>query len=75
MITASSRRSIATTTVDLDPDQLAAAGGALRRFALDNTDHPTHRAQASLIRRYIAWRNHHADGRRLARVATRANVG
>ena len=47
---------------------------ALRRFALDNTDHPTHRAQASLIRRYIAWRNHHADDRRLAQIVTRANV-
>jgi transposase len=47
---------------------------ALRRFALDNTDHPTHRAQASLIRRYIAWRNHHADDRHLAQIVTRANV-
>jgi transposase len=47
---------------------------ALRRFALDNTDHPTHRAQASLIRRYIAWRNHHADDRQLAQIVTRANV-
>jgi transposase len=47
---------------------------ALRRFALDNTDHPTHRAQASLIRRYIAWRNHHADDQHLAQIVTRANV-
>ena len=47
---------------------------ALRRFALDNTDHPTHRAQASLIRRYIAWRNHHADDQRLTQIVTRANV-
>ncbi len=47
---------------------------ALRRFALDNTDHPTHRAQASLIRRYIAWRNHHADDGQLAQIVTRANV-
>ena len=47
---------------------------ALRRFALDNTDPPPHRAQASLIRRHIAWRNHHADDRYLAQIVTRANV-
>jgi transposase len=47
---------------------------ALRRFALDNTDHPTHRAQANLIRRYIAWRNYHADDERLTQIVTRANV-
>jgi transposase len=47
---------------------------ALRRFALDNTDHPTHRAQARLIRRYIAWRNHHANDEHLTRIVTRANV-
>jgi hypothetical protein len=33
---------------------------ALRYFAPDGTDHPTHWAQASMIRRYIAWRNRHA---------------
>ncbi len=32
---------------------------ALRYFALDGTDHPSHREQASMIRRYIAWRNRH----------------
>jgi transposase len=47
---------------------------ALRRFTIDGTDHPTHRAQASLIRRYIAWRNHHADDQRLTQIVTRANV-
>ena len=47
---------------------------ALRKFTLDGTDHPTHRAQASLIRRYIAWRNHHADDQRLREIVTRANV-
>lgn len=30
---------------------------ALRYFALDGTDYPSHREQASMIRRYIAWRN------------------
>lgn len=31
---------------------------ALRYFALDGTDHDSHRSQADTIRRYIAWRNH-----------------
>nr|WP_237535878.1 hypothetical protein [Streptomyces sp. SID3343] len=30
---------------------------ALRYFALDGTDHPGHKAQGSMIRRYIIWRN------------------
>jgi hypothetical protein len=30
---------------------------ALRQFALDGTDHTSHREQASTIRRSIAWRN------------------
>jgi transposase len=47
---------------------------ALRYFALDGTDHPTHKAQASMIRRYIAWRNRHADDERLRAVVKRANV-
>ena len=34
---------------------------ALRYFALDGTDHPTHQAQARMIRRYIAWRNRHTS--------------
>ena len=37
---------------------------ALRYFALDGTDHPTHQEQARMIRRCIAWRNHHTDNRR-----------
>jgi hypothetical protein len=32
---------------------------ALRYFALNGTDHATHEEQASMIRRYIAWRNNH----------------
>ena len=47
---------------------------ALRYFALDGTDHPTHAAQASMIRRYIGWRNRHADDRRLREIVDRANV-
>ncbi len=32
---------------------------ALRYFALDGTDHHSHSEQASMIRRYISWRNRH----------------
>ena len=47
---------------------------ALRYFALDGTDHPTHRAQASMIRRYIAWRNRNAHDKALCELVKRANV-
>jgi hypothetical protein len=33
----------------------------LREFALNGTDHATHREQNSMIR-YIAWRNRHTAG-------------
>jgi transposase len=45
---------------------------ALRYFALDGTDHPNHREQASMIRRYIAWRNRHITDPRLRKVIRRA---
>jgi transposase len=41
---------------------------ALRYFALDGTDHYSHRAQARMIRRYIAWRNRHATDPTLRKV-------
>jgi transposase len=47
---------------------------ALRYFALDGTDHTTHKEQASMIRRYIIWRNNHAYDQRLRRIVDRANV-
>jgi hypothetical protein len=47
---------------------------ALRYFALDGTDHASHKDQASMIRRYIIWRNNHAYDERLRRVVNRANV-
>ena len=47
---------------------------ALRYFTLDGTDHPTHTEQASMIRRYIAWRNHNTRDRRLGKIVNRANV-
>jgi transposase len=47
---------------------------ALRYFALDGTDHPSHREQASMIRRYIAWRNRHATDPTLRKVISRAET-
>ena len=47
---------------------------ALREFALNGTDHATHREQNSIIRRYIAWRNRHTNDPRLTRIIDRANV-
>jgi hypothetical protein len=48
--------------------------GGLRYFTLDGTDHATHQEQASMIRRYIIWRNNHAYDQRLRRIAARANA-
>ena len=47
---------------------------ALRYFALDGTDHASHKEQASMIRRYIIWRNNHAYDKRLRRIVGKANV-
>jgi transposase len=47
---------------------------ALRYFALDGTDHPTHEEQARMIRRYIAWRNRNAHNKALREIVKRANV-
>ncbi|MDQ2873784.1 MAG: transposase [Actinomycetota bacterium] len=47
---------------------------ALRYLALDGTDHATHKEQASMIRRYIIWRDNHAYDERLRHVVDRANV-
>jgi transposase len=47
---------------------------ALRYFALDGTDHASHKEQASMIRRYIIWRNNHAYDEKLRRIVNRANV-
>ena len=47
---------------------------ALRYFTLDGTDHPTHREQARMIRRYIAWRNRHTTDPKLRKVIKRAST-
>ena len=44
----------------------------LRYFALDGTDHTSHKEQGSMICRYIIWRNKHAAD--LREVVNRANV-
>jgi transposase len=47
---------------------------ALRYFTLDGTDHRSHEEQNSMIRRYIAWRNRHAQDETLRELVKRANV-
>jgi DDE superfamily endonuclease len=47
---------------------------ALRYFTLDGTDRASHKEQASMIRRYIIWRNNHAYDERLRRIVDKANV-
>ena len=47
---------------------------ALRYFALDGTDHESHKAQGSMIRRYIAWRNRHAADQQLRDVVRKAET-
>ncbi|ELB92685.1 transposase [Rhodococcus wratislaviensis IFP 2016] len=47
---------------------------ALRYFALDGTDHSSHREQASMIRRYIIWRNKHAADDGYGRSSTRQTL-
>ncbi|CAM5334983.1 hypothetical protein GCM10010266_65000 [Streptomyces griseomycini] len=47
---------------------------ALRYFALDDTDHASHREQGSVTRRSVIWRNRHAADQRLRAVVDRANV-
>jgi len=45
---------------------------ALRYFCIDGTDHDSHRQQASMIRRYIHWRNRNANDRALRELVKRA---
>ncbi|MFJ6780353.1 helix-turn-helix domain-containing protein [Streptomyces yangpuensis] len=47
---------------------------ALRYFTLDDTDHPSHKEQGSMIRRYIIWRNRHANDNHLRKIVARTNV-
>jgi transposase len=38
-------------------NRIEAQFAALRYFAIDGTDHASHQEQASMIRRYVIWRN------------------
>ncbi|SCE01688.1 hypothetical protein GA0115245_134114 [Streptomyces sp. di188] len=49
-------------------------GGVRHLFAALDLDHADHKEQGSMIRRYIIWRNRHADDQRLRAVVDRANV-
>lgn len=46
----------------------------LRYFTHEGTGHDSHKEQGSMIRRYIIWRNRHADDQRLRAVVDGANV-
>jgi hypothetical protein len=54
-------------------NRIEAQSTALRYFALDGTDH-TNQERASMIRRYIIWRNNHAYDERLRWVVARATA-
>ena len=41
---------------------------------MNGTDHISHKEQASMIRRYIIWRNNHAHDERLRRIVDGADV-
>ncbi len=47
---------------------------ALRYSAVGGTDHASHKEQASMIHRYIIWRNCSAHDRALREPVKRANV-
>ena len=47
---------------------------ALRSFTLDGTNHESHREQARMIRRYIAWRNRRTTDPKLRKVIKRAST-
>jgi hypothetical protein len=55
-------------------DRIEAQLTALRYFALDGTDHTSHKGQARMIRRYIIWRNNHAYDERLRRIVDRTSM-
>jgi hypothetical protein len=54
--------------------RIAAQFQALRYCALDGTDHASREEQARMIRRYLGWRNPHADDEKLPEIVARAKV-
>jgi hypothetical protein len=67
------QRRTASAFLRVVADRIEAQFTALRYFALDGTDHPTHTEQA-MIRRYIAWRNRHTTDPKLRKVVRRAET-
>ncbi|WTP28500.1 hypothetical protein OG975_02610 [Streptomyces sp. NBC_00203] len=55
-------------------ERIEAQFTALRYFALDGTDHASHKEHGSMIRRYIIRRNKHTADIRLRALVTRVNV-
>jgi len=55
-------------------NRIEAQFNGLRYFSVDGTDHQTHHERASVIRRYIAWRNRNTDKTRPRHIVERANV-
>jgi hypothetical protein len=47
---------------------------ALRYFAVDGSDHRTHREQGSMIRSYLIWRNRDVEDLQLRRIVNRADI-
>jgi hypothetical protein len=54
------------------PSRTEAQFQALRYFTLNGTDHTGHAEQASMVRRYVAWRNRNARDRRSCGIVDRA---
>ena len=54
--------------------RIAAQFQALRYCTLDGTDHASPEEQARMIRRYLGWRNPHADDEKLPEIVARAKV-
>ena len=52
-------------------NRLEAQFQALRYFTLAGTDHRSHEEQNSTIRRYIVWRNGHAQDEKLCELVER----
>jgi hypothetical protein len=63
-----------TTTKKVTISPTTTPTGAAPVETTIRTDHGSHREQASMIRRYIAWRNRNAHDRRLGEIINRANV-
>lgn len=63
-----------TPTNSFWPNRIEDQFTALCYFALDGTDHASHKAQDSMIRRYIVVRNKNAADRRLKALMSRADA-